>query len=148
MKKSNGSRIYTFLGVTGLALGFRRGGDKFMWILLGLCAIDIVLGVFKALSTKGRFSFRSKTFYNGVIRKAAYFLLIFAVILIKDYTEIPNLSGALIGLFSLYEFSSILENLNEIGVPIHRIPGLARFVQEEIEEKEKEINESSDNEDH
>ena len=93
--------------------------------LIVLMIIDVILGVLK--TTFKEKSYMSKNFINGIFKKGGILLLIVASGYFEYYSNIENFETLVIFSMMFYEFTSILENLKCLGVPVNEIPFLNKF---------------------
>lgn len=105
------------LAGAGILTTLIGGWDMTLQVLLILMAVDIVVGVFKALY-KGKFT--SKEFRQGLISKAGFILVL--ILCFQLDTLMGNAQPVIRTTCAIFyitiEGSSIIENLGEIGVPI------------------------------
>lgn len=80
-------------------------------IILGL---EMISGVLKGIKFH---KLNSPTYRSGLLKKTGYFVLIALVLFISIIVQMPNLLYSIIICVSCAESISILENLEELGVP-------------------------------
>ena len=104
-------------------------------IILGL---EMISGVLKGIKFH---KLNSPTYRSGLLKKTGYFVLISLVLFISIIVQMPNLLYSIMICVSCAESISILENLEELGVPF---PAFLKDILEITKKKtEDEANETS-----
>lgn len=90
-----------------------------MWVLfipLALMAIDVISGVIKAWAKK---NFKSSVMRAGLAKKAGEILILLMGELLSYGMRLPDIVMNCVSFYIIFmEFVSILENADELGIPI------------------------------
>lgn len=83
-------------------------------IFIFILALEILSGVLKAIKNH---KLNSQKFREGLVKKAGYLLLIVLSLFISIMVMMPTLLYSIMICISCSESVSILENLQELGIP-------------------------------
>lgn len=111
-----------------------------LWVLfipLGLMAIDVLSGIIKAWSKN---DFKSTIMRSGLAKKAGEIVILIVGELISFGLNIPDVVMDCISFYIIFmEVMSILENVDELGVPI------PKFVKDVINNTNDQLQNGSKN---
>ena len=132
-------KIIFALSVVGTWFMYLIGGwQLLLTILVVFMFIDIATGIIKALIQK---KLNSKIGYKGFLKKATIMLVIILAnwLDILTTSDVPVFKTLAIYFYIGMEGLSILENLNEIGVPIPK--AISKYINQIAKEEKSKKNE-------
>lgn len=128
--------------LVGIFTALLGGWDTALQVLLILMSIDILSGIIKAWYVKELGGFSSKKFREGLLNKAAYFLVLilaYQIDVMLGNGEPIIRTGATIYYIAV-EGSSLLENMGAMGVPIPSVIKKNLSVLKDLGDKTEEEN--------
>ncbi len=119
-----------FAGLCGWLTYLFGGFDALLKLLVSMMVIDYATGVSSAIYKK---QLRSKTGFNGILKKASILCIAACAHMMGAIMSIPEIRSAVIGFYIVNEGISIMENVAALGVPMPK-----RLTEILISLKEKE----------